>query len=590
MATIMNLPEEVIYIILGYNDISIEDIINFRCVCKNFQHVVKYKFIEKKLLQRWPTAKKLYNKNKKNKQKNKGSSNFIKIGMNWTRQLRNSMPQKIEEYYKRDIAIHNLTHYTNLFWLDTDITRSLSCGTYVDYIKISFYIDEIKNLLPEFSRKTVYDLTEKYYYVQLFNNLRSSMLDMKFKKFIEQPHKVQLLERSATFMAQELQPQKEVFYSSVTAILDGMALEALNILREKHPDHSIFSTSEKNFSYWKKNNIDDNHWNKAEGTQIMNTLVEYIFGKLNFRPNRVENIDWNAQLKYKCIDNVLEHKYGQEIIIYIIYHSVARRLGLRCDIVIGYPGKNICLFWKPRYDTNSSKDVRCFRINFEKFPDCFIKYCFTKLEIIEAEKMRDILTAMIQCNENLWILDFFDSPATGYYYNWDVNLKDWSTILGRIGPHCNFYISIKKFERLNARSEDIKFAVGMIVTHDYQSADCPTGVIIGWHRYKHRKFVKISGCDRRHFNCFPAKICSDMKKQTHYIILTENNEMCYVGEDALTLTTPKWIENSEMGRYFNKFEGTHYVPNKALEKCYPHDAAVTAAVTARKTISENLYY
>lgn len=204
--------------------------------------------------------------------------------------------------------------------------------------------------------------------------------------------------------------------------------------------------------------------------------------------------------------------------------------------------------------------------------------------------MRDILSAMIQCNENLWILDFLDSPGNGYYYNWDVNLKDWSTILERIGPHCNFNISIKKFERLNARSEDIKFAVGMIVTHDYQSADCPTGVIIGWHRYKHRKFVKITGCDRRYFNWFPAKICSDMKKQTHYIILTENNEMCYVGEDALTLTTPKWIENSEMGRYFNKFEGTHYVPNKALEKCYPHDAAVTAAVTARKTISENLYY
>ncbi|XP_072763347.1 F-box only protein 21-like [Anoplolepis gracilipes] len=590
MTTITNLPEELIDTILGYNDITIEDIINFRCVCKKFQHVVKHnKFMEKKFFQRWPTARKLYNKKLKqneqeasetNKQKNKESLNFIEIGINWVRRLQNSMPQKIQEYYERGILMENSTHYTYMFKLDKDMSHRFSMNR--DDIKISFYIDEIKNLLPEFSRKTVYDLTEKYYYVQLFNCLRNYMWETKLIKFEKQPHKVQLLERIATFVAQDIQRQKEVFFSSITAILDSMALEVLNSLREKYPDHSIFSTSAENFSYWEKNNIDDNHWNEAEGTQIMNTLEEHIFGKLNFRPNKVENIDWNTQLKYKCIDNVLEHKYGQEIIIYIIYHSVARRLGLRCDIIKGYPGKRICLFWKPTYVTNSSTNVRCFRINFEKFPDCFTTYHFKKLEIIEAKKMLDILSNMIQYNENLWKVN--DTDLSHYDdFNWNMNLRDWSTNLEKIGPHCIFILNISKFKMLNARSDDVKFAVGMIVTHGDQSADCSTGVIIGWHRYKDRKFVEISVEDRRDGSQdFPLKICSDIKEQTHYIILTENNEMCYVGEDAVTLTTPKWIENSEIGRYFNKFEGTHYVPNKALEKCYPHDAAVTAAVTTKK--------
>ncbi|KMQ84423.1 f-box only protein 21, partial [Lasius niger] len=42
MAAIMCLPVEVIVIFLRYNDITIEDFINFRCVCKKFRLAAKY--------------------------------------------------------------------------------------------------------------------------------------------------------------------------------------------------------------------------------------------------------------------------------------------------------------------------------------------------------------------------------------------------------------------------------------------------------------------------------------------------------------------------------------------------------------------
>lgn len=124
----------------------------------------------------------------------------------------------------------------------------------------------------------------------------------------------QLTERVATYLAQFLQPYKDVSYSCVKASLDRVAQEVLICLKKKHPNHSIFLASAETFSYWRDNNIFENHWNEAEGTQIMNTLEEYVFGELNFRPNNLET------LENLCIDNVIYTLLQlTEIIIYLLY-------------------------------------------------------------------------------------------------------------------------------------------------------------------------------------------------------------------------------------------------------------------------------
>ncbi|XP_072763432.1 F-box only protein 21-like isoform X2 [Anoplolepis gracilipes] len=523
MATILSLPEEVINIILGYSNISIEDVICFRCVCKQFQHVAKHnKFMNNKLLQRWPRARKHYNKQfkeneqKGNEQEDKKRLNFIKMGIDYKRQL---PYKKTEHYYSTNKIKDEIKELKEKLELCNDIvSNSKKHGNYID-IKFFFNIDEINNLLSELSRKAFYgELTKKYYKMKDLNSKKLIKVFIKLIKFEEQPCIMQLMEKCATFMAERLQPQKEVFYSTVTASLDSMATDVLNNLRKKHPDHLILSTSAELFRYWKNNNIDDNYWNEVEGIQIMDTLEEYIFDKLNFRPNNSGNIEWDIQLKYKCIDHVLKHKYGQEIIIYTIYHSVARRLGLRCDIIIGYPDERICLFWKPSYVTNSSENVRCFRINSNQFPDCFIKQqSISRFEVITSKKL------------------------------------------------------ILEIEKLDiTKSEEVKFAVGTIVTYGNQSTDRTAGVIIGCHGYKNRDSVKLIVKDARYNpDILPLKICSNTKKQPYYLILTENNEICYVGEDSITLTTLKWIENDEVGRYFDRFEGTHYLPNNKWQRTLP---------------------
>lgn len=134
----------------------------------------------------------------------------------------------------------------------------------------------------------------------MFHYLRQCVLWGKWKGFQDKPVGKQLMEQAATILAQYLQPEKDIFFSRIKASLDIMKENILKLLRKKYPDHSIFWTSAENFSHWESNNIDDNHWNESEGIQIMDTLDEYIFSELNFRPNESED----KKLEHSCIDNV----------------------------------------------------------------------------------------------------------------------------------------------------------------------------------------------------------------------------------------------------------------------------------------------
>jgi len=166
----------------------------------------------------------------------------------------------------------------------------------------------------------------------------------------------------------------------------------------------------------------------------------------------------------------------------------------------------------------------------------------------------------------------------------------------------------------------------MIITH---TDNCNiNGVIIGWHYEYDSVFTnlldqldvigllsklnhpsisgnlyllhKLTSIERCYCQRFRKK---DYMEQPHYLILTDNNEICYVKQSininsivlfviitylydikfinfildtiskCSTNKRSKLINNAEIGRYFTRFEGTHYVPNENLAKLYPDDAA-----------------
>ncbi|XP_029663391.1 uncharacterized protein LOC115235628, partial [Formica exsecta] len=94
------------------------------------------------------------------------------------------------------------------------------------------------------------------------------------------------------------------------------------------------------------------------------------------------------------------------------------------------------------------------------------------------------------------------------------------------------------YDKIKSRSQEVKFAVGMIVAHGDQSTDNSTGVIIGWHHINKNLNKDISL--QQHFskNCShfvsPSKIYinySATEQQIYYAILSDGNEICYVEED-----------------------------------------------------------
>ncbi|XP_029176592.1 F-box only protein 21-like [Nylanderia fulva] len=444
-----------------------------------------------------------------------------------------------------------------------------------NFMTSSFFVDEMKHMLTQSLRRADCDLTKRYCIKNMFCYLRQHSTREKWEIFKKQSQREQLLERCATIFSQWLQPEKDIFFSKVKTSLNNVTQGALKCLAEKHPDHPIFSTSSEIFSYWENNNIDNNYWNETEGTKIMDTLQEYIFDKLHFLPNKSKD----SKLEYICIDNVLENKYGQEIILSIIYHSVARRLGLRCDVIklsIYTFDTLICIFWKPNYTTIGLENARCFNIISAKFPDCIHNKLSLCRMLYPAHESILTIPAEEMMQDMLEIL---------------VNMKNWYnktlTIMPREMNMLHHFTNenmvsfcIQNTEQsINTRSEE-KFAVGMIVNCNQPTLKCFKGVIIGWCRYMDRNNIYFDS-NKIFDQILPLKIYSNfsaIKQQTNYLILTEKDEMCYAGENSLTLTTG-WIENSEIGRYFSKYEETHYVPNQNLAKNYPQDAAVAAKTT-----------
>ncbi|XP_029163652.1 uncharacterized protein LOC114935058 [Nylanderia fulva] len=390
------------------------------------------------------------------------------------------------------------------------------------------------------------------------------------------------MEEVATITIQRMQPEKDICYEYVKSSLDSIAEAVLNCLREKHPNHSIFSTSAETFSYWRNNNIGDNHWDEAESTQIMDTIEEYIFGKLNFRlcqetDRNVENL---------CIDNVLKNKCGQKIILLIIYESVTRRLGLRCVLIKEELAiDEYYIFWMPNYARNRFENARCYDITFEEIPKRFhIQLLMNRENTLAIPTSEEMLSLLVQ-RFHYWLENVDGTHGIFTFYN-SCKISNHQYYLR------NEWLKKKKSYRM---PENVRFAVGMIVKHGKE-----VGVIVGWDRFDIDRSDTISLDDTqnldntRKVNRFVMLLYQFFRKftatnkfvqrQIYYTILTEDNRLCKVEEDAITLTTPKWIDNNEIGRYFCKFEGTHYVPNKMLAKIYPYNAATRAEIEIDETL------
>ncbi|XP_072757732.1 uncharacterized protein [Anoplolepis gracilipes] len=398
------------------------------------------------------------------------------------------------------------------------------------------------------------------------------------------PEKQQVLKRLLTLTVQYVTPQISFL---IKTCLDSITKEVLFLLKAKYPAHSIFSTSSDQLSDWKNNNINDNFWDETEARQIINILQKF-FSELNH--DKLKQLLRTEYLNESKIFWLLTN-FGENLLLFI-YHSVARRLGIRCVLLVDsveITNKigNI-IVWKPKYNTENLNNAECFVIvndfDFYKFIEgrynslhnCLFRTLFSYEKIINWTIKSYISEQMLVFENYLWELEIIRKIIN----NEDVD------ILAPIKVRADMVRRIPKI-----RSKKIKFAIGMIVKHDdirpWRGRVVKThiGVIIGWHFKCKGEFVEesLSSIAPHFFECYKnflmslcESTCLRMYKcrhfnQVHYIILINGNKICYVQQDDISICPPQRIDNVEIGRYFSRFKGTHYVPNESLAEDYPED-------------------
>ncbi|XP_067211322.1 F-box only protein 21-like [Linepithema humile] len=602
MTTIAHLHTEEINYILCDESISFKDIMSLALSFNQF-YVLLTKdnaLWRKKFYQRWPHLREEYDEQLC--LENKDFLEHIKAGVKSKKELWRYLSQMSEKhYYKDDLFDVDFRDFNSLF--DSDK------GAY--FMNYYFFVNELIRLLTESPMES--DLTQRYYAEKLLSYLQHYRLRKKVHEFLNYPEKQQILEKAAFILAQWYQPQKYVSYLYVSTSLDKIAQQVLECLKNNYSAHPICSISREQLSFWKNNNIDDNHWNSIEGSQIIESLCKVLYNKLDFHGSTELDYLHERGLEQSNIDCVLQDKIGTTVILATIYHSVARRLGIRCDII--FRGSTTYLCWRPKYHTTNLREKECFCIDFMRNGQMpCTNYCpiinSAKYGILEYTK-KSAVEVMSHMNANLylatenkkiiqrsylelWCLikpDTFAIVALcDIYVQYQTDLSNLIVGLEEIQNNCKVtdpsearyaeHLLNKFRNHINPvmplcnqtpkqRTIIITFAVGMIVTFYTSFRERKfflknRGVIIGWDERRREYDDLMEICHLFSFR--------EINLRPYYIVLCENGEKCYIPEVCLTKCEESvWINHKDIGRYFCKFEKSYYVPNKMLKKHYPHD-------------------
>lgn len=498
-----------------------------------------------------------------------------------------------------------------------------------------FLMDELLYLIAMCPLLPNCNLTHKYYSKKLLPYVHQSHLKDVWQKFINYPKEQQLLEQAAIIVAQWYQAQKRIFHLDVEASLDKIAQQVLEDLKNTNRNHPIFSTSAKQFSFWKYNNINDNQWSRKDEKQIIDVLQMVLFDKLGFRGPPIPNSNiLNPTAEHILIDCVLETKVGNAISLAIIFQSVARRLGVRCDLVC-FP-THFFLSWTPKCDIENPEEekyfyidilhggllrskndcprtrgrrcpIESFNIHNEISPTEMVLRMINCLQMVDPNNQhhQDRALQIRSLVEFRYMIEPHDIDAIGnlgrHYLHYHINISGLIITLQRLLDSYSDRTSVEarraemllrtfelhmqdeamrtyNIDRIvpKERSKKVKYAVGMIVNFYDRLIANHTGVIIWWDDEYNSK-VRLSHEYITYSR--PPFSGSSSLKQPFYTILSENGNTYYAAQDDLVESyPPKWIEHNEIGRYFCNFEGSYYVPNNILTKHFPYDMAILNAL------------
>lgn len=604
---IISLPGEIIVYILEDKLLDFSDVINFSSTCKSLYKIVNEnnKLWKTKFFQRWPLLKEVYQTSKELEHQMINWKEEVKISLNSRTILLYLLSSMSNKHHKKQ-------ELSNSEFKEFDFLFCPKEGAHP--LAYYFLIDELTTLIK--CPAIVSNLTHRYYALKVIRYLKQTHLKGEWQKFISLPSKQQTLERGATIVAQWSQPERHVSYPTISSILDNIAEQTKDLLKEQHPNHSIFSIPTERFIFWKNNIIDDNQWNISETRQVTDALCKVLFEKLGFYGN--SEMYYSSENSF--IDRVLERRRGIPITLAIVFESVARRLGIRCEPV-SFPS-HFLLRWKETY-APEFKDTENYYIDvfnggqFLTKKNCprigGVSRCpIEKYNVHEEATAVEVVTRMAN---NLEIAARQHTHINGTHrtarlrsaleLRYMIQPNDTNTVLqlGRIymSQHMDLTELVKILEnmqkdlelmsrgqanmisqtfktlqkcqkRLQPKEEikpkkripSVKYAIGLIMKHKIYGYLC---VITGWD-------VRCMA-STEWMNEMNVDGLEEGADQPFYKIFVDDGSCQYAAQENLLLApNPEWINHHAIGRYFYKFSGAHYIPNEEKAKEYPEDEKV----------------
>ncbi|CAH0554702.1 unnamed protein product [Brassicogethes aeneus] len=447
--------------------------------------------------------------------------------------------------------------------------------------------------------------TLQYYGSKVLRYIRQLRLAKVWKDFISLPPRRQVLEIGAVIVAQWCQPNVDVDFDDISLKLDEIADKVRQRLREANPNHSLFKVPKPVLDLWRVENLSKNQFNVFESRQLIATLREEIFVKMGFSGNN--QAYYMPQNSF--INEVLDKRQGLPITLSIVFEAVARRLGLRCE-PISFPAHFLLRFteslekgsdWYYIDVFNGRKVVRrgacphsrlsetnqMFPVatavqvvermanNLEvssrqhTHPNGRITRVRSSLELLKVVNPQD-LSALVSL-ARLYMLHNMDTkPLEHFLLSQEFHVPEQAQRVVHMLRDYEAHHSMNGaeiFPQIKAarRTENLKFAVGMVMTHLALNYKC---VIYDW------DLVCLADREWQIQNNVDKLNLKD--KQPFYNVLVEDGSRRYVAQENLrpTENTGFLYLNDEVGRHFSHFFETHYVPNAEKEKEYPADKKV----------------
>ncbi|GLH01677.1 F-box only protein 21 [Gryllus bimaculatus] len=457
------------------------------------------------------------------------------------------------------------------------------------------------------------NLTEKFYTEKVIRYVRQVHLSKKWQHFLSLPSEELVLEKGAVLVAQWSQPLTEVKYKKIAKQLDDIASAVKTELRKKHSNHPLFRVPPEKLSEWRNKNINDNQWKPSESHQILDALRNVLFTQMGFHGNN--EMYYNVESSF--LNKVIELRCGIPITLSIVYESIARRLGVKCEPV-NFPA-HFLLRWQEKYKSEEERSTyyyidvyncghfltkrdcphyspnsQCPMREIKLQPETFVKVVerlANNLEVAGRQRAQGREARLRSTLELMHLVNPADMNCVfhlaRFYMLHHMNLGDLVAALKKtqdyLGPrereqaaHIIKMMRVYESHHYSKESESlpdieprlrapgVEYAIGMIMRHLRYDYTC---VIYGWDPFCNasQEWIYQMGVDN-----LPCK-----DRQPFYNVLVEDGSTRYVAQENLEVAVnPIKINHVDVGRFFKRFCGTHYVPNTEKEEEYPQDADV----------------